>query len=161
MLHFGLVAPVGGAAVASLSLILFTMLIFMVPGTLLYIVLSRAGIRRKKGKTTIEWPVLLNRVAGFVLYHLFMLVIWVITWPQMTNSVHSGYSLVGVGYILLVMVFWTATGMLAIYAWHLLQNAKARMPGLGFFLRLYIWNIVAMLIFRQIIYWVLTGGTPL
>jgi hypothetical protein len=85
-----------------------------------------------------------------------MLLIWIISWPQFTNDIHSGYSLKSSPYYLLVMFFWTATGVLLIYAWNLAHNSKARFPGVGFFVRLYIWNIAIMFVFRHIIYWLVT-----
>lgn len=159
MFSFGIVAaPAAVATVPLVAVVLFTLFIFLVPGTLVIVIKERLGISKSKGKRQINRALVVKKLVGFALYHALMLGIWVISWPQFTNPVHSGYdSITGMGYLLLVMVFWTGTGMLAIYSWNLLWNSRTRVPGLGFFLRLFVWNCIVMFIFRQIIYWFIAG----
>lgn len=156
MLQFALVLPAGLTFISLLNIMLFILLLVLLPGSLLIIGLQRAGFRKVNGKTRVDTRLFSRRLFGFVLYHIAMLLIWIISWPQFTNDIHSGYSLTGLPYYLLVMLFWTATGVLLIYAWNLAFNSKVHFPGLGFFVRLFLWNIAIMLVFRQIIYWLIT-----
>ncbi len=156
MFHFGLVAAPAAAAPPLLAIILFSLFVFLVPSTLFIVIKERFGLKKVNSKRQTNTGLLARKLVGFALYHALMLIIWIVSWPQFTNPVHSGYdSITGIGYLLLVMVFWTGTGMLAIYGWNLLWNSATRVPGLGFFLRLFVWNCVVMFIFRQIIYWLI------
>ena len=156
MFEFSLILPAGLTFISFLNVVLFIMLIFLLPGSLFLISLQRAGIKTVNGKRKVNASVFSKKVTGFILYHLFMLVVWIISWPQFTNPVHTGYGWDGIPYYLLVMLVWTITGGLVIYAWNLAQNAKVRFPGIGFFIRLYLWNLAIMFIFRQLIYWFIT-----
>lgn len=158
MYYFGLILPAGLALVSIFQIIVFVIVAIILPGTLIALMLNSFGVSKKGQHVRINNQLLLRKVSGIILYHAAMLSIWIVSWPQFTNDIHSGYDLsLGLIYYLVVMLFWTATGLLLIYGWNLLQNKNVKWPGLGFFVRLYLWNLLVMLIFRQIIFWHVTN----
>lgn len=157
MLSFGLLLPAGVAAVSLLQIVIFVVVALILPGTLIALLFNSFGVSKKKGRVRLDRHLFIKKITGIILYHVAMLCIWLVTWPQFTNTIHTGYGFsVGLIYYLVVMIFWTGAGMLLIYGWNLLQNKNVKAPGIGFFLRLYIWNLLIMFIYRQIIFWYIT-----
>lgn len=157
MLNFGLILPAGVAVVSLLQIFIFIVLAVILPGTIIALALNSFGVSKKYGRFQIQKGILLKKLVGIFLYHATMLGVWIVSWPQFTNNIHTGYAVsVGLLYYLVAMLFWTATGMLFIYGWNVLQNKHVRWPGIGFFIRLYLWNLLVMLLFRQIIFWYIT-----
>jgi hypothetical protein len=154
MHNLGLILPAGVAAVSLLQVIIFVVVAIILPGTLLALVLNNFGIQKKGRRLHVKKYIFIKKLVGVIVYHLTMLLIWLVSWPQFSSPVHTGYALsFGLLYLLGIMIVWTATGMLLIYGWNLLQKKNIKFPRFGFFLRLYIWNLFIMFIFREILYW--------
>lgn len=157
MFYFAIVAPAGLTLLSLISILVFTLLTLLVPSTIYVILKKRLGFDNHNGRQKIKRLSLLKSIIGFILYHLFMITIWIYTWPQFTSPVHTGYEIsIGLLYLLIAMVFWTATGTIAVYVWHYYRNPNVQFPGVGFFVRLYIWNMIIMVISRQVVYTIIT-----
>lgn len=153
MHHFGLVAPAGLTLLSLVSILVFIVLALLVPSSIYVILKRRLGFDKSNSKQKYKNRSIFLSFIGFISYHIFMILIWIYSWPQFTSPVHTGYEVsFGLLYWLIAMIFWTATGLIAIYLWNYVRNPYIRFPGIGFFIRLYIWNIFVMILSRQIVY---------
>ena len=155
---FALVLPAGAVAVSLLQVFVFVLMVAIIPGSIGVTLLSYiGGGKQGDGHVTFSTKKFLRKLLDIVLYHAAMVVVWMITWPQFYNNVHSGYSWNGLPQYLGIMVLWTALGIYMIYGYKFVVDGQlSYRPTIGLFVRMFFWNLAIKFLFRNLIYFFVT-----
>lgn len=146
---FGLVETVDPTLIIT-ALTLLVLLTTIIPASVTASLLVGRQKKQTKPRAT------LLRAAKYASYHTAMLAIWLFTWPQLYNDVHSGYALSALPAYLLLMVLWTAQGAFIIFIFREFTQKPLKENKLLWFGKLYVWHLAVKFTYRQIIFFFIT-----
>lgn len=156
MNNIGLILPASAVAAPIIQIFVFILVLVIIPGSIAATLFRYVGSVDENGVRSLSFRSALFKFLNYTLYHVAMLSIWIITWPQFYNDIHTGYALSGLIPYLGIMVLWTLLGLYLIYIYRKVLEIETYRPTLGMFFRLFIWNLFIMFVFRQIIYYYVT-----